>query len=78
MKDPPIPVLDEATAMFDPEGEVGFIEESKGTEKLGKCNYDATGSAPKKERSGLPELAINVFLRQSVLTIGFCHSFLAP
>jgi ABC-type multidrug transport system fused ATPase/permease subunit len=29
LKDPPILVLDEATAMFDPEGEVGFIAESK-------------------------------------------------
>ena len=28
LKDPPILVLDEATAMFDPEGEVSFIEES--------------------------------------------------
>ena len=28
LKDPAILVLDEATAMFDPEGEVGFIEES--------------------------------------------------
>lgn len=28
LKDPPILVLDEATAMFDPEGEAGFIEES--------------------------------------------------
>jgi len=27
LKDPPILVLDEATAMFDPEGEKGFIEE---------------------------------------------------
>jgi ABC-type bacteriocin/lantibiotic exporter with double-glycine peptidase domain len=27
MKDPPILILDEATAMFDPEGEQGFIEE---------------------------------------------------
>jgi ABC-type multidrug transport system fused ATPase/permease subunit len=29
LKDPPILVLDEATAMFDPEGEVSFIAESK-------------------------------------------------
>ncbi len=29
MKDPPILVLDEATAMFDPEGEAGFIHECK-------------------------------------------------
>jgi len=28
LKDPPILVLDEATAMFDPEGEAGFIAES--------------------------------------------------
>jgi ATP-binding cassette subfamily B protein len=28
LKDPPILILDEATAMFDPEGEAGFIEES--------------------------------------------------
>jgi len=28
LKDPPVLVLDEATAMFDPEGEAGFIEES--------------------------------------------------
>jgi ABC-type multidrug transport system fused ATPase/permease subunit len=27
LKDPPILILDEATAMFDPEGEAGFIEE---------------------------------------------------
>ena len=27
LKDPPILVLDEATAMFDPEGEKGFIQE---------------------------------------------------
>jgi ABC-type multidrug transport system fused ATPase/permease subunit len=27
LKDPPILVLDEATAMFDPEGEASFIEE---------------------------------------------------
>jgi ABC-type multidrug transport system fused ATPase/permease subunit len=29
LKDPPILVLDEATAMFDPEGEASFIEESR-------------------------------------------------
>jgi ABC-type multidrug transport system fused ATPase/permease subunit len=29
LKDPPILVLDEATAMFDPEGEVSFIAQSK-------------------------------------------------
>lgn len=29
MKDPPILILDEATAMFDPEGEAGFIHECK-------------------------------------------------
>jgi ATP-binding cassette subfamily B protein len=29
LKDPPILVLDEATAMFDPEGEEGFIAESR-------------------------------------------------
>jgi ABC-type multidrug transport system fused ATPase/permease subunit len=29
LKDPPILVLDEATAMFDPEGELAFIEECK-------------------------------------------------
>lgn len=29
LKDPPILVLDEATAMFDPAGEVSFIEESR-------------------------------------------------
>jgi len=29
LKDPPILVLDEATAMFDPEGEASFIEENK-------------------------------------------------
>ncbi|RLA47828.1 MAG: ABC transporter ATP-binding protein, partial [Gammaproteobacteria bacterium] len=29
MKDPPILILDEATAMFDPEGEAGFIQECK-------------------------------------------------
>jgi ABC-type multidrug transport system fused ATPase/permease subunit len=28
LKDPPILILDEATAMFDPEGEAGFIDES--------------------------------------------------
>jgi ABC-type multidrug transport system fused ATPase/permease subunit len=28
LKDPPILILDEATSMFDPEGESGFIEES--------------------------------------------------
>ena len=28
LKDPPILILDEATAMFDPEGEAGFIEKS--------------------------------------------------
>jgi ATP-binding cassette subfamily B protein len=27
LKDPPIPVLDEATAMFDPQGEKHFIEQ---------------------------------------------------
>jgi len=30
LKDPPILVLDEATAMFDPEGEASFIEENEG------------------------------------------------
>lgn len=30
MKDPPILILDEATAMFDPEGEAGFIHECGG------------------------------------------------
>ena len=30
LKDPPILVLDEATAMFDPEGEVSFITQSRG------------------------------------------------
>jgi ABC-type multidrug transport system fused ATPase/permease subunit len=29
LKDPPILVLDEATAMFDPEGEASFIAESR-------------------------------------------------
>jgi len=29
MKDPPILILDEATSMFDPEGEAGFIEECR-------------------------------------------------
>lgn len=29
MKDPPILILDEATAMFDPEGEAGFINECR-------------------------------------------------
>lgn len=29
MKDPPILILDEATAMFDPEGEAGFIHECR-------------------------------------------------
>ena len=29
LKNPPILVLDEATAMFDPEGEKAFIEESR-------------------------------------------------
>ena len=29
LKNPPILVLDEATAMFDPEGEAGFIEENR-------------------------------------------------
>jgi ABC-type bacteriocin/lantibiotic exporter with double-glycine peptidase domain len=29
LKDPPILILDEATAMFDPEGEKSFIEECK-------------------------------------------------
>ena len=29
MKDPPILILDEATSMFDPEGEAGFIDECK-------------------------------------------------
>jgi ABC-type bacteriocin/lantibiotic exporter with double-glycine peptidase domain len=29
LKDPPILVLDEATAMFDPEGEASFIEQSR-------------------------------------------------
>ena len=29
LKNPPILVLDEATAMFDPQGEASFIEESK-------------------------------------------------
>jgi len=29
IKDPPILVLDEATAMFDPEGEIAFIEDAK-------------------------------------------------
>ena len=27
LKDPPVLILDEATAMFDPQGEVDFIEE---------------------------------------------------
>jgi subfamily B ATP-binding cassette protein MsbA len=29
IKDPPILVLDEATAMFDPEGEIAFIKDAK-------------------------------------------------
>jgi ABC-type multidrug transport system fused ATPase/permease subunit len=29
MKDPPILILDEATSMFDPDGEAGFIEECR-------------------------------------------------
>jgi len=29
MKDPPILILDEATAMFDPKGEAGFIQQCK-------------------------------------------------
>jgi ABC-type bacteriocin/lantibiotic exporter with double-glycine peptidase domain len=29
LKDPPILILDEATSMFDPEGESSFIEESR-------------------------------------------------
>jgi ATP-binding cassette subfamily B protein len=31
LKDPPILILDEATAMFDPEGEKRFIEECRAT-----------------------------------------------
>ena len=31
LKDPPILILDEATAMFDPEGEKSFIEQSNQT-----------------------------------------------
>ena len=31
VRDPPILILDEATAMFDPEGEKRFIEECRAT-----------------------------------------------